>query len=75
MSLDPLLIYPNRLITNLLSIHKILDVMHQRPTYTQVAEKVENPTVLHIYIYIYTFKTKYIPDVNISMESMNETII
>jgi len=35
--------------------------MHQRPTYTQVAEKVEKPIALHIY----TFKTKYVLDVNI----------
>jgi len=44
----------------------LFDVMHQRPTYIQVAEKVEKSTVLHIY----TFKTKCFPDVNISIEIM-----
>jgi len=63
------MIYPNRIITNMLSntISILLfDVMHQRPTYTQVAEKVEKPTVLHINI----FKTKYVPEVHISIETM-----
>ena len=47
----------------------LFDVMHQRPTYAKVAEKVEKPIALHI-IAVYTL---YVPDANISIERYNAT--